>query len=129
MEEKTKNNVIIALSALLAVFLALNFKSCLSSGDLNKKLQSEMAARITAEEQFNRISNEKNGFEEQLRLYQKAVDEEKNAHDKLKSEHIQILKDNDALKSELAKMQKLREDLEKDLKDALAKVNAAQTEK
>ncbi len=112
MDEQLKDRVLIASIVLAAVCLVLAISSGISATKNKTGVQKEMALRIEAEEKLNNISSRVSGLESDIA--------------KTKTELNQETLSNQALKTELEKLARLKDQLEKDLKEALT---AAQKQK
>lgn len=112
VEEQTQNKVLLAAIILAVVCLILAISSGIAASKNKIALQKEIAFRMETEEKLAGINSKSVTLESQLKAAQDQLAQTKTALDqeKLSSE---------ALKTELEKMTRLKEQLEKDLKEAL----------
>jgi chromosome segregation ATPase len=113
MDDQLKDKVLIASIVLAAVCLVLAISSGISASKNKTGLQKEMTQRIETEEKLNGVSSRITSLESDLK---KAQDELAQTKTALNQEQLA----SQALKSELEKLTRLKEQLEKDLKEALS---------
>lgn len=111
-EEQAQNKVLLAAIILAVVCLVLAISSGIAASKNKIALQKEIAFRMETEEKLASTSSKSTTLESELKANQDQLTQTKTALDqeKLSSE---------ALKTELEKVTKLKEQLEKDLKEAL----------
>ena len=129
MEESLKNRIIIALVILALIFLIGMIKSCSDSGRYKINGSNEMRTRIDCEEKLNNFSKEKAAMENKANAATQSLEEERAALAATKKALLQEQLVSQSLKEEIEKITKLKEALEEDLKEALAKVKAEKTKK
>lgn len=112
MDDQLKDRVLIASIVLAAVCLVLAISSGIAANRNKTGVQKEMALRIETEEKLNNVSSRVTGIEAELK---KTQDELSKAKTELSQEQL----NNQAFKTELEKVTRLKEQLEKDLKEAL----------
>lgn len=105
MDEAVKNRVILILIILNLIFFFWAIGANASSKKQNASLQKEMALRLGLEEEKENFSKSIKQTQEQLDAAQKSLIQEQLA--------------NKALKEELEKVNKLKDTLEENLKNAL----------
>lgn len=124
MEESVKNRIIVILVVLTAIFFMGTVGSCSNASRLKSSRDQEMAIRLDLEERMSNFTQEKQGYEEQIKGLTQGLEEEKVAHQATKKALLQEQLVNQSLKDELQKMIELKEALEEDLKEALVAVKA-----
>jgi septal ring factor EnvC (AmiA/AmiB activator) len=112
VEEQAQNKVLLAAIILAVVCLVLAISSGIAASKNKMGLQKEMAFRMETEERLASVSTKSTSLESELKAAQDQLTQTKTS---LEQEKIS----NDALKTELEKLTKLKEQLEKDLKEAL----------
>lgn len=112
MDEQLKDRVLIAAIVLAAVCLVLAISSGIAANKNKNNTQKEMVLRMEAEEKLGGVSARITGLESDLK---KTQDELAKNKTELNQEQLS----NQALKAELEKTTRLKEQLEKDLKEAL----------
>ena len=121
MEEIVKNRVMAILSILVIIFLLL-FIGANSNLSRQRKNASEHAARVMdLEDKIVKLEKEKSALSEDLKNAQAQAAEEKASHEATKKTLSQEQVAEQALKAELERITRLKETLEKDLKEALGK--------
>ena len=108
MDEQLKDRILIALVILTLICLVLAISSSMTVQRYKKDLQREMVLRLDAEEKLVDLApkvSELENIKTNLEGMSKALDDQK------------II--NQELRSEYEKMEKLKEALEEDLKEAL----------
>jgi len=118
MEEQAQNKVLLAAIILAVICLVLAISSGIAASKNKVALQREMALRMETEEKLASINTKSNTMESELKTTRDQLAQTKTTLDqeKLSSE---------ALKTELDKLARLKEQLEKDLKEALFSKPAA----
>jgi septal ring factor EnvC (AmiA/AmiB activator) len=112
VEEQVQNKVLLAAIILAVVCLILAISSGIAASKNKLALQKEMAFRMETEEKLASVNSKSNSLETELKATQDQLTQTKTALDQEKLT-------NDAIKTELEKTTKLKEQLEKDLKEAL----------
>ena len=122
VEEQAQNKVLLAAIILAVVCLILAISSGIAASKNKIALQREMAFRMETEEKLAGINSKSTTLESELKASQEQLTQTKTALDqeKLSSE---------ALKTELEKLTRLKEQLEKDLKEALFSMPAPAAKK
>lgn len=121
MEDIVKNRVIAILGILAVIFLLL-FLGARSDLSRQKNFADERAARVMdLEDKIVKLEKEKSALTEDLKNTQAQLTAEKDAHEVDKKTLSQEQVAEQALKVELERITRLKETLEKDLKDALGK--------
>lgn len=120
MEEALKNRIIVILSILSAILFISNIGSCNNALRQKGARNKEMVTRLDLEEKMSKFSQEKKAMDEKLKALGKDLEEEKAAHEVTKKTLVQEQLVDQSLKDELAKISKLKDALEEDLKEALA---------
>lgn len=111
-EEQAQNKVLLAAIILAVVCLVLAISSGIAASKNKIALQKEIAFRMETEEKLASTSSKSTTLESELKADQDQLTQTKTALDQEKLS-------NEALKTELEKVTKLKEQLEKDLKEAL----------
>jgi len=112
VEEQVQNKVLLSAIILAVVCLILAISSGIAASKNKVSLQREMAFRMETEEKLASASSKTNTLETNLKAAQDQLTQTKTALDQEKLS-------NEALKTELEKITQLKEQLEKDLKEAL----------
>jgi septal ring factor EnvC (AmiA/AmiB activator) len=118
VEDQVQNKVLLAAIILAVVCLVLAISSGIAASKNKVSLQREMALRMETEEKLAGTTSKSSSLETELKSAQEQLAEVKAAleQEKLTSQ---------ALKNELDKVTKLKEQLERDLKEALFSKNPA----
>ncbi len=119
MGENIKSQIILILAVLTIIFFIVALGSCSNANRLKNARDKEMSARLDLEEKVSKFSQEKAGLQEKLEEKEKELQEEKASHGASKKALVQEQLVSQSLKEELAKVTKLKEALEEDLKEAL----------
>jgi len=122
MKERLKDPLIMLLFVMCVVFFVGMIGSCSSARGQKVARDKEMAARLDLEEKMDKFAREKTSTEEAVKTLSQALEEEKLAHEATKKVLTQELLINQSLKEELQKLTKIKEALERDLKDARGSV-------
>ena len=124
-----KNKTVIIL-AIVAAFLFLgNVSSCSNAGKQKQARDKEMATRLDLEEKMSKFSQEKSTLEAKVASLSQELEAEKTAHQTTKKALLQEQLISQSLKDEVQKVIKLKEGLEEELKDALARGKTSKTKK
>lgn len=118
VEEQVQNKVLLAAVILAVVCLILAITSGITASKNKLGLQKEMALRMEVEEKLTSTSSKSTSLEGELKNTQDQLTQTKTALDQEKLS-------NEALKTELEKLTRLKEQLEKDLKEALFSKHSA----
>jgi len=129
MEETIKNRIILILAILTAIFLIGMINSCSNAYRQKVARDKEMATRLDLEEKMNKFSQEQTTLNAKLKTKEKESEEEKAAYQATKNALVQEQLVNQSLKEELAKVTKLKETLEEDLKEALVTSKSLKSKK
>ena len=133
MEEAIKNRIIVILSLLTIILFISTINASLNSRRLNKELTNQKDIRFELEKKADfafkeqtRLEEEKKSLSREKESLSIQIAEEKKEFERLKKESEQLKKDlhaeklmTGALKNELEKMTRLKEQLEENLKEAL----------
>lgn len=121
MEDIAKNRVIAILGILVVIFLLL-FLGARGNLSRQRNFANERAARaMDLEDKIVQLEKEKSALSEELKKTQAQLAEEKDTHEAAKKTLSQEQVAESALKVELERVTRLKETLEKDLKEALGK--------
>ncbi|MCG2714354.1 MAG: hypothetical protein L6308_05925 [Candidatus Omnitrophica bacterium] len=120
MDEQLKNRLVVILAVLTAIFFFATLSSCNSAVRQKAARDKEMSARLQLEEKMSKFSSEKSALEEKALAKEKEALEAKQNFETTKKVLLQEQLVNESLKEELQKVTKLKENLENDLKNALA---------
>lgn len=120
MDEALRNRIIVILSVALAVFFFATISSCNSSLRQKAARDKEMAARLVLEEKMNKFSQATSGLEEKAKAREIEVQELKTKLATMEKDLIQNQLINQSLKEELEKVTKLKDNLESQLREAIA---------
>ena len=120
MKEMFKEKPVVVLGILSLVLFIFNIGSCASSYGQSNARRKEMAQRMDTEEKMVRSNQEKAALLEKFKAKDKELEEEKAAGQAAKKALAQEQLVCQNLKDELQKVNKLKEALEDNLKEALA---------
>ena len=112
MEERFKDRAIIIVALLSLIFFIASLGAASNARKQRGFYDKERIARMDLEEKLDSLLKEKNSLSTQL-------EEEKTSHDLTKKLLVEEQAYSKTLNEELNKMTKLKEQLEKDLKEAL----------
>ena len=129
MEEKLKGRLILILGILNVIFLLLWVSSCNDVRKFKGLKDSEMNQRLEAEEKVNDFTKQKTILEEKISKTEKALAEQRDVLESTQKSLSQEQMIANSLKAELEKINKLKEQLEEDLKTALTKGKFAASDK
>jgi len=119
LDQNLKDIALIVLAALTLIFCLGTFSSCSNASRQKSAWRAEMTKRLDLEERMTKFSQEKSGLEEKAKAKAKELEVEQLANQTTKKALLQEQLINMSLKEELQKVTKLKEALEKDLKNAL----------
>lgn len=119
MEEGISRRVILILGILSLIFLVSAVASCNNNMRLRSQQQKEMASRMESEEKLLKLQQEKAKLENALQNATQALETERASHEATKKLLLEEQLVTKSLKEELAKVTKLKETLEENLKEAL----------
>jgi len=119
MEEGMKNRLFIALAILTLIFFILTVSSCLNGRRQRLGRDKEMALRMDLEEKISKVTGQNARLEEKAKELERLTEEEKKAQEATKKTLSQEQLVNKSMREELEKITKLKETLERDLKEAL----------
>jgi len=120
MDEAIKMRVIYILAILTAIFFVSSVSSCSATHRLKSGRDKEMLTRLDLEEKFSKITQEKTRIEDKLAGLTKGLEEEKTAHQATNKALLQEQMVSQSLKEEVDKINRLKDALEENLKEALA---------
>lgn len=120
MEESIKDRIILILVILAIIFFLGAVGSCSNTSKLKGAKDKELLLRLSAEEDLQKLTQEKKALEEKLKKTEQGLNEEKATHQATKKTLLQEQLVNKSLKEELEKVTRLKEKLEEDLKEVLA---------
>ena len=129
MEDNLKGKFILVLGILCAIFLLLWVSSCNDVRKFRSARDSEMNQRLDSEQKLGEYSKQKTTLEEKLAKAESAIADEKANLETTKKALLQEQLMSNSLKSELDKISKLKDQLEADLKSAMAKTRTAAPDK
>jgi len=129
VEENLKGRLVLILGILSVIFLLLWISSCNDVRKFRSAKDKEMNLRLDSEQKRDEYMKQKSSLEEKILKVESALDEEKATLDSTRKALSQEQMVSNSLKSELEKINKLKEQLENDLKNALIKNKAAVPEK
>ena len=112
-----KDKLTIILSVICVILIIFNIGSCNNAYRQKSARDKEMGQRLDLEERLSKFNKEKTVTLEKL---QKDLEDEKAAHLVSKKALTEEQLINQSLKEELQKVVKVKDALEKDLKEALA---------
>jgi hypothetical protein len=127
MNELMKNKITVILAVLVVVFIALSFKSCNDTRQIQLLHNKEALKCMELEEKINKSSQTESRLAQQLKAAEQLLEEEKAANQTTKKALVQEQLVNMSLKEELVKITKLKDALEEDLKAALTSSKALTT--
>jgi len=128
--EETLRNRLILISGILNILLLLVAVGSCNNAIQQKKLkEKEMYNRLTSEEKIDKYVRERAILEEKLKKTEDDLQEEKAAGEATRKALVQEQLVNQSLKSELEKINRLKEALEEDLKEALISGKAEKAKK
>ena len=119
MGDFLKNRSVIILAILLAIFFFGTLSSCSSAMRQKAARDKEMVARLALEEKTGKYAQEKAALEEKAKAKENQVEELTVSLEGTKKALVQEQLINISLKEELAKVTKLKETLEEELRQAL----------
>jgi len=115
MEESLRTRIVLIFAISSALFLIIAVGSCSSAHRMQIVRDSEMARRLDLEEKLSKLQQENALLTEKMKAKDKELNEGQATNKALVQEQLV----NQSLKEELAKVTKLKEALEEDLKEAL----------
>ncbi|MDI6759163.1 MAG: hypothetical protein QMD94_05790, partial [Candidatus Omnitrophota bacterium] len=114
-----KNRIILILAVLNAILFISTLSSCSSAIRQKAGRDKEMISRLDLEEKMNKFSQEKAALQESLKAKEDELEKQKAALEAIKKALLQEQLINQNFKEEIQKISKLKDVLEKDLKEAL----------
>ena len=114
-----KNRIVIVLGVLNVIFLLIAVNSCSQSKKCIDVKRKEEIMRYDAERELNRVSSDKAAFEEKMLKAEAALAQASGAAESAQNALTQEQLVNKSLKAEIAKLSRLKDALEQDLKNAL----------
>lgn len=119
LEEAIKNRIILILSILSVILFISTIGSCNNAYRQRSARNKEMVTRLDLEEKMAKFAQGKKAMDDKIKAVEKELEEEKAANETTKKALVQEQLVGQSLKDELAKVTKLKEALEEDLKEAL----------
>jgi septal ring factor EnvC (AmiA/AmiB activator) len=129
VEEKLKNRLILGLVLLCVILIFGSANSCSSSRVQEKKWRDEMSRRLDAEEKASMLQQDEGKMNDRLRKSEASLQECGKTLDSTKKALQEEQAVNQNLRGEIDKLNKLKDALEADLKEALAKIPKQQPRK
>jgi len=129
VDENIKGKLALVLGILTVIFLLLWMSSCNDARKFKSARDKEMDIRLGSEQKLDALVRQKSALEEKINKIQQELNEEKSGLDAAKKSLTQEQLVSNSLKSELEKISKLKEALEENLKDVLAKDKTIVSEK
>jgi peptidoglycan hydrolase CwlO-like protein len=120
MDERTRERYLLVCIIIGVFSLILAISSGISAQKNKVAFQKEMATRLDIEEQLENSKFVISALEEEIEKLQSQVNVEREARQKLKTELEEEKLVTKALKEEIIKTNRLKETLERNLKEALA---------
>ncbi len=124
MEESVKNRIIVIIIILNIIFLLLWVEAGMSLGRYKKAVNTKAALTMELEEKNAKLEKEKSELSRELEKAVIRLSDEKSSLEDTRKELSQEQLAEQALKVELEKVARLKETLEKDLKEALTTIDA-----
>ncbi|MCU0666599.1 MAG: hypothetical protein MUF05_05860 [Candidatus Omnitrophica bacterium] len=124
-----KNRIAVILGLICCILVVITVNSCLEVSKHRNARQQEMAVRLDAEENLNKITKDKTACQLKASEISKQLEEQKSAFESNKKALVQEQLINQSLKEELAKVTRVKEALEQELKDALTQASKAVEQK
>ena len=121
MEERLKNRIVLILAVFCLLFFVFAVSSCNGASRQKLARDKEMAARLDLEEKMSKIAQEKIVLDEKIKAGEKELSEEQASLDSSKKSLQQEEMVNISLKDELAKVTKVKDDLEEEFKNIQGK--------
>ena len=119
MELKKKDNIMMLLAILSALFFVATIASCGALHKEKKEKNNEIFKRMNLEEKVNNYMQEGTSLSAKLKKADKALQEEKAAHETTKKTLAQEQMVNQSLQDEIQKLTKLNQTLEENIKKAV----------
>lgn len=119
MEDAIKSRLILILGLACAMLLIINIGSCSNAYRQKSGRDKEMARRLELEEQLTKFQQERGKVDSVIKAKDTELAEAKASLETIKNSLVQEQLVNTSLKEELQRLTKLKEALEKDLKEAL----------
>lgn len=130
MNENAKNKLILILVFFSILLVIISLRSCSISQRTKEVRDKEIAARLDLEEKVSKIEQQKTNLEKKINNLGKELEQEKSAHEAVKKSLDDEKLENNRLRDELEKVNRLKEKLEENLKEALVSdKNQAKTKK
>ncbi|MCK9571981.1 MAG: hypothetical protein M0Q96_01740 [Candidatus Omnitrophica bacterium] len=120
IDQGIKDKALTVLSILTLIFCLGWLGSCTNISRNKSAWKVEMSKRLDLEERMTKFSQEKSALEEKAKAKANELEVEQAANQATKKALIEEQLINASLKEELQKVSKLKENLEQDLKGALA---------
>jgi len=119
MEEGIKSRLILILAILTAIFFLTSVSSCMDSRRQRTSRYKEMSTRMGLEEKAEKFNSERAALSDKIKELEKNLGSQKGELEKTKEALSQQQLANRSLTEELEKVNKLKEALEENLKEAL----------
>jgi septal ring factor EnvC (AmiA/AmiB activator) len=129
VEENLKGRLILILGISNAIFILLFFGSCNNGNKFKTARDKEMNIRLEAEQKLDEFTKQKTVLEEKISKVQQDLEQERAEMQSTKKTLAQEQMVSNSLKAELEKINRLKETLEEDLKEALVKGKFTASEK
>lgn len=120
IDQGIKDKALVTLSILILIFSLGWLGSCANINRNKSAWKTEMTKRLDLEERMTKFTQEKSALEEKTKAKANELEVEQAANQAAKKALIEEQLINASLKEELQKVSKLKENLEQDLKSALA---------
>jgi len=117
--EVLKNRIVIVLGILNVIFLLIAVNSCSQSRKYIDVKHKEEIKRYDAEQELNKVSNDKLEIEDKMRKVEEALSQAGAAVESSQKMLLQEQLVNKSLKAEIEKLRRLNDALEQDLKNTL----------
>jgi hypothetical protein len=108
------------------LFFVIAIRSCIDVNNYKKAKDAETVKRFEFDENLKKCSDEKGAVEQKLQKVTQDLEAEKTEHDATKKTLLQEQLVSQSLKEELGKVNKLKETLEENLKNALVREQGSQ---
>ena len=129
MEDNLRGRLVLVLGILSVIFLLLWVASCNDVRKFKVARDKEMNIRLESEQKLDEFTKQKTGLEDKINKVQQELAQEKAELQTTKKTLVQEQLISNSLKAELEKINRLKEALEEDLKDALVKGKFSASEK
>lgn len=124
-----KNRLTLIVGILCLILLIVAVNSCQQTDRFRKAKEKESSLRFDIEEKLSNAMNAKTSAEEKARRLEQSVEQLTAEIETTRKALVQEKMVNDSLKEEIVKINKLKDALEEDLKNALATGRADRNKK